>query len=388
MSFSDILQKVNNQRCFVLIGSGPSSEMGYPSWELLAERVVSDLRTRGLLTDETAYAKYLGNRRYPSLFSLAERDYGGRVQLIDAVKKILAPNPGGKSSVYELLSSWPFACYLTTNYDDEIRAHLIRRNQYFQVVQNRPQDFYPIHEGVSNYIITLHGDLDHPDQLVLTADDYDKFEVRSEKRYFRDRLQQILTTFDVLIIGHGLSDPDLDLILRTAKEHASPVHPVYVILPDLTAADISELLNRYNIVALTYSNADGTHSSLRNRLIGLDKFVVHRASTSAHSLPAPAIDEAEIEAATSLFIFRGLNNAGSARSGLALIKPLLLHALGNSGVKGTSAQDLLSNPIIHNIQKVLASSRSYRKPWKRWFETASPKVSETLSFCCPRVDAS
>jgi hypothetical protein len=82
--------------------------------------------------------------------------------------------------------------------------------------------------------------------------------------------------FDVFIIGHSLSDPDLALILQIAKETASPQHPTYLIAADITKAEEQELFEKFNIVAIPYRNPDGKHARLKRMLSSADKFAIPR----------------------------------------------------------------------------------------------------------------
>jgi len=51
-----LLRTENNQgRAFALVGSGPSTEMGYPSWGRLVDEVVKALKKTGQISDEPSF---------------------------------------------------------------------------------------------------------------------------------------------------------------------------------------------------------------------------------------------------------------------------------------------------------------------------------------------
>src|ERR1017187_4368452 len=141
--FDERLAKaINSGRCFALIGSGPSCEMGYPSWKRLTEKLFEALKRQDLAEDPVVYERYIRTGKFPELFQLAEHDCGGRQALVEILKPILVAQPGQAGHIYDFLVRWPFACYLATNYDDELSDRL-RRNQFiFEVRQNRMEDFY------------------------------------------------------------------------------------------------------------------------------------------------------------------------------------------------------------------------------------------------------
>jgi hypothetical protein len=76
-----LLRNILSGRCFVLVGSGPSCERGYPSWEQLAKLVMEELQASGKITDQNSYTDFLSKRQYPELFRQAEIDSGSRDSL-------------------------------------------------------------------------------------------------------------------------------------------------------------------------------------------------------------------------------------------------------------------------------------------------------------------
>jgi SIR2-like protein len=320
-----IIRKINQGRAFALVGSGPSSEIGYPSWGSLATGLTEYLRAEKRLSDEASYKKYLDQKKYPELFSQAERDLGSREELVSFLSKLLRPPAKQRGSTYEILANWPFACYLTTNWDDEISAHLADRKIYFQTLQNSKEDLAQIRGDATGLIVKLHSDLAHPKSAVITADDYSALQT-GRYSYLRDRLKAIFEMFDVLVVGHSLVDPDLNLILQVAKESAHPEHPVFFIAADLTNAEIRDYLNRYNIVAISYPNLDGTHSQLRRTLGLFDRFIMPRRKRL--DLKTVSYSPAELEAAQAVAVYRRLVNRGKDELSPTLyLEPLILRSL-------------------------------------------------------------
>ena len=225
--------------------------------------------------------------------------------MVNLLKPLLTLTKKNKGVLYELISKWPFACYLTTNYDDEIETYLARLSEHFTVIRNRQEDFYSFRDGASHLIQKLHSDLNHPDEVVLTSADYQRVYVGDEGQYFRDKLCDIFKMFNIFIIGHSLSDPDIDVVLQLAKKRRGPQHPIYMVAANFTKADEQEFLEKYNIVLVQYSNADGTHSELRRILKTADLFISPRKRFRERS----GIDsrpEEEIESAIAIFLYRRL----------------------------------------------------------------------------------
>jgi len=341
-----LIRKINQGRAFALVGSGPSSEVGYPSWQSLADKVIEELKKHGKLTDQTSYSKYLAQRKYPELFSQAERDFGSRIELITSLTTLLEPTPRKPGLIYEILTNWPFACYLTTNWDDEIEHYLESKKIYFSTIGNSKEELAKIRNDASGLIVKLHSDLTHPESAVVTSADYTKL-LGPHCQVFRDRLRAIFEMFDVLIVGHSLSDPDLNLILQVAKQSAHPEHPVFLIAADLTNAEIREYLERFNILALTYENPDGSHLQLRRLLSLLDKFVIPRHKRL--DLKTISYSPEELESAQAVAIYRRLVVAEAKEDGSlsssSYLGPLILRTLQEPAAALTLDELTKSNPL-------------------------------------------
>ena len=276
------------------------------------------------------------------LFRQVEIDTGGRDRLLSLVRKHLKASPRHRGYIYEYLAKWPFACYLTTNYDDELFVHLKPTGQYFTTLQNRREDFQVMRDGVTNVILKLHGDLDHSSELILTSRDYDCISVGTE--YFRVRLRAVLETFNVLIVGHSLTDFDLDLILKEAKQTAALHNPIYMVAPGVSTYQQREYQERYNIVLIPYKNSDGTHAQLRWMFANADKLIPSRDALIPFHVLTPEA-EAQVNAATSLLIFRRTQSIRNASSGSTeYLGPLVLETLRRSR-NLTAGEFLKSDPL-------------------------------------------
>lgn len=337
----NLISTINKGRCIALIGSGPSCEVGYPSWEKLAILVRDHLVNNGVTIDKNSYTKYLKNRKYPELFRQAEVDLNSRQELINIIQSHINITSKKTGYIYDFLTRWPFSCYLTTNYDDELDIRLSNGGQYYRVIRNRIEDFYCMRDGVTGIIMKLHSDLLHPDEVVITSRDYQKLTSKSDGSYYKDKLRQIMEMFDICIIGHSLSDPDLTLILEAAKETASPNHPIYMIAADFTAADEREYYERFNIVINKYENKDGNHTQLRRYLNIANNYIVQR-ERQFNSL-APQVAQKETETACSLYIYRQMQTFRIAQgpSSIEFMGPIVLQSLVEMPPSGYSHNDLL-----------------------------------------------
>lgn len=344
----DLIHKINNGRCFVLIGSGPSSEIGYPSWEKLAKDVWSEVVRVKPIVDQKSFDQFIIRKDFPAALRQAEFELGNRTALISVIQKVFLPV--GRSVVhpiYEYLAKWPFACYLTTNYDNEIQKALKTQNIYFQTVSNTIQDLALLRDGACNLIVKLHADLTVPARMVLTSQDYNTLISAPEGDPFRARLRQIFETFNILVVGHSMSDPDLQLVLATAKHSASADHPIFMIVANATRGDEREFLERFNIRLISYEDTDGTHRRLKGMLSMADRFIAARGDAPAQNISHL---KDEIADATSLLIYRRLRTVASQEPITQALAPLLLKAISTSSAP-ISFASIMAAPAVAPLAK-------------------------------------
>ena len=346
-----LIRKINSGRCFVLVGSGPSCEVGYPSWHKLAKLTYEKLTEMGCVSDSTSYDKYLAEKKYPELFRQAERDLEDRNALVNLLKPLLKPTERQQSVLYELISKWPFACYLTTNYDDEIATYLAKLNEHFTVIRNSREDFHSWRDGASHIIQKLHSDLNYPDEMILTSADYHRVYVDDSAQYFRDGLCDVFKMFEVFIIGHSLSDPDIDYVLQLARERRSPQRPIYMAAADFTKAEEQEFLEKYNIVLVGYSNCDRTHSKLRRILKTADRFIAPRRRFRERIGIDPRSEE-EIESAIAIFLYRRLQGVQATD----YLSPLILSGLYAANAEGIVSEHIVSLPVLKKLRNTETNS--------------------------------
>ncbi|SRR5258708_36238055 len=131
----DLIRKINSGRCFALVGSGPSCEVGYPSWEKLAKDVWARVLAAKSSADAKSFERFMGRKEYPAVLRQAEIELGSRTVLASVVRDCLAPvTRTFTHPIYEYLVKWPIACYLTTNFDNELQTFLAQAGQHYEVV--------------------------------------------------------------------------------------------------------------------------------------------------------------------------------------------------------------------------------------------------------------
>ena len=110
----------------ILVGSGASVGVGYPTWGELVKIVYlgivdecnNELRERynnlWLENDSSKFLKF---------FDFAEKKVG-KTKIVNIIEKAFKEIEPNYSELYSIITKWPINVYLTTNYDSEIKKYL------------------------------------------------------------------------------------------------------------------------------------------------------------------------------------------------------------------------------------------------------------------------
>jgi hypothetical protein len=295
----DLVRAINSGNCFALIGTGPSCELGLPSWKQLAETVIATLgpsEKNNTLLEECK--QLISQKKYPNVFSKVEKVIG-RDTLHSIINSSLLPQKK-QGYTYQHITLWPFPVYLTTNFDDCLIEHLRTANLSFSLRRNSQDDMRLLRADTKNLVFKIHGDSTVPKDIILTAEDYLNFRKGPERQYWRDKVFSVLNMIDLVLIGYSASDPDFQDQLDRAKKISSPLRPVFMFAADMEANEIAEYYQKYNIRVISYPNKDGMHRELHNLLRRYDPFIAKRGSPFLKLEP---IDESVATLASSLYLF-------------------------------------------------------------------------------------
>ncbi|MER5984321.1 SIR2 family protein [Streptomyces sp. NPDC001787] len=238
---------------FLFVGSGMSRRyLALPGWEELLEQFCSDLPR------PYDYYRATAGADLPAVASLMARDFhelwwsdayadqraGGAVPTGPqsalkiaiahdlAFRSDLAASPhladGGLAEEVQLLGQATVDGVITTNYDTllsqifaDFRPYVGQDQLLFSDAQGIAETYY------------IHGNTDQPESLVLTAEDYRRFEERNA--YLAAKLLTIFVEHPVIFLGYSLSDRNVHSILSA-------------ITACLTSSNIGHLANRLIVV--------------------------------------------------------------------------------------------------------------------------------------------
>ncbi|MDE2490649.1 MAG: SIR2 family protein [Elusimicrobia bacterium] len=323
-----------------LVGSGASADSGLPDWNGLCEKVMAfSIAKRSDRASE--YQRLLNAHEFGELMEVFASDMG-REELLKVVAHELRPT-GQESEVHRFLASFPFAFYITTNYDDLLMAALRKIGFVFSKLYNTTADFSAIDVNTKDAVIKLHGDFDKPETVILTASDFQEISHGPSYEYFRTRLASVLTMFDVLAVGYSFRDPHLAWILEKHAVLFKGGKPLFAILSDAEPGDVAQFRRKYNVEVLSYKTLNGSHQRLLQRFKSIEPFIsVRKPKTLDYAGPGPQ----QSEDANQLFLFTTFHvNPEGVDFKLGAYRALIVSALRKSKVPIDAPKLIASLPL-------------------------------------------
>lgn len=300
----ELIELVASGEAILIVGAGSSVRVDYPDWpgllkelEDLASRWIDDFKVNEekRKNDPLVYAEelksYIGNatgdleRYYALLERLFESKYP---PCTDFHKKLV---------------SLPFRGILTTNYDIVLEAALNEARQPStpdnSLIVNRDSagQVDKFLRGLSDAstprrIAHLHGRYDHPKNIILSSNDYQKaygivvdkdiselklpsanqVQIGSEWTLHRKLLWAVLATRRVVFVGFSMEDPYFEKMLETVSNDLwrwdKSIHFAIMSISSKGAenskVEAESLKNKYGVGTVFYEDNDGSHLRLEH----------------------------------------------------------------------------------------------------------------------------
>lgn len=111
---------------------------------------------------------------------------------------------------YITIAGLPIKNYWTTNYDCLIENALNRLDKQFDIIYDN-NSFVTLKNKRENIVYKCHGDCRYPNSILITKEDYDRFENKSFN--FTHALYNEFASSTVLFLGYSFNDPDIKSII-------------------------------------------------------------------------------------------------------------------------------------------------------------------------------
>lgn len=199
----DVGKELEEENVAIFAGAGLSTGVGFINWKELLRPIADEL---GLdinrETDLVALAQYHCNDNANNRSQLNQR-------LIEEFSK-----SSEETENHRILSRLPIRTFWTTNYDKVIENALVSSGKIADVKYTKEHlsTTKPKRDAV---VYKMHGDVEHPNQAVLTKDDYEKYHIKMDQ--YLSNLKGDLISKTFIFIGFSFTDPNLDYILSRVR---------------------------------------------------------------------------------------------------------------------------------------------------------------------------
>ena len=200
---NELLKDLAEDNLAIFAGAGLSAPAGFVSWSELLRPIAEELELEiEKETDLVALAQYHCNS-----------NLSNRGKLNQLLINELSENASITEN-HQILARLPISTYWTTNYDKLIENALTETGK-IPDTKYRIKQLSFTKRGRDAIVYKMHGDVEHPDEAVLTKDDYESYHVKMQP--FINALSGDLVSKTFLFLGFSFTDPNLDYILSRVR---------------------------------------------------------------------------------------------------------------------------------------------------------------------------
>lgn len=264
----------------VFVGARLSQGAGLPGWADLVREFANELGDCPPDADYRDIAQYYHNEH-------------GRRQLVERLRDRLDACGAQHTTVHKVLVKLSMSAVFTTNYDDLLeRALRAAKLPYTSIVGNVDASFW---SSDRLQLVKVHGDLNQPESIVITAEDYERF--TAQRPALARLLAVTLQTRTVLFLGYSATDPDFRLILTHVRDESGQfARNLYTVQFGPSSRTIKDLERRgLKVVDLGQQpDTDSRNVSLRQWLQAFDQQVRIGAAKYKPAAPKQPSTAAEV----------------------------------------------------------------------------------------------
>lgn len=261
----------------LFVGAGASIGAGAPSWGALLRELAEGVEG-GSPIDLDELEK-LDARDQAALLS---HRHGGRAALVERVRE--KTTLSHISLTHQLLASLPISEAVTTNYDTCLERAMSSAGRAMKALPREPVG------GSRRWLLKLHGCVEDRDRIVLSRDDYLRFEEQGTA--LAGIVQALLLTRHMLFVGYSLKDDNFARLVHQVRTAVGTAETRPDTEPFATAIATTELglfQDLWKADIDWVSTATTGSNGPRRAAIFLDRVVALASSPAAHMLD-PSFD--------------------------------------------------------------------------------------------------
>jgi len=196
----ELADHANHGRLVLFLGAGLSRSAGLPLWKELLEQLA---RIEG-----TTELKALGELSPLDAAAILDRRFRAKGHELKAETARLTTTPCFGLG-HALLAALPVTERVTTNYDECIEHSLTAAGRKLSVLP-----YHPI-QSEADWLLKLHGTISEPNNIVITREDYLRYESRRGALY--GIVQAMMLTRHILFLGFSLKDENFNILVDEVR---------------------------------------------------------------------------------------------------------------------------------------------------------------------------
>jgi len=248
---NSLRQSLWNGRCVPFVGAGLSIAVGLPGWAELLKTVEKEVERE----HKNAYI-VRGHRLahdYLKAMEYAQLELGHRT-FLDCLQAQLWKEIPKKDLILQRLV-WQLAppFVLTTNIDTLLETSVQPRPTVLSFQAEKMRDFFADvlrPKDSKRVLYKLHGSIDDPKSICVTATDYDR---RYAESSYLFAYQNTIGVYNILFVGFSLTDEYvLQQFERSSALFSKLTGPHFALLSSDDARSTKQLWERYQITVIAY----------------------------------------------------------------------------------------------------------------------------------------
>jgi hypothetical protein len=229
----DLIASLRNREVQLFVGSGVSAGAGLLGWDELIQHMKQTIKAESKAFTSVEIDNFFKSADHLNVAELFKQTVGSHAYFRFLRSAYRRDVPLTKS--LKALARFPANTVYTTNYDKLLESAFRAKGIADPAVVVYPGQLNYI-ESKELKIVKIHGDIDHPDTIVLTSSDYAAYQDRHLD--FVDLLHSSINGATMLFVGFGLRDPNFQRIYSDARTlYDSAKRQAYALMVGTNAVD-------------------------------------------------------------------------------------------------------------------------------------------------------
>lgn len=240
MDLKKVIKKIRENDTVLWIGAGFSLDAGMPSANTLRELIISSC------TDEEK--PYFENQSLSEVAStFIDLRNGSRNELHTILQEAIDIRPKTLKA-HQLISEIPqIDLIVTTNYDK------LFEKVYDRDISTIITDYQIPVATKRTQLYKIHGDINFPESIILTTDDYTDF-FRNQNKPMWNKIKTLLAEKTIIFIGYSISDQNIDFLFENVINDLGKFQKEsYLVAPKLPEHTLRKLAQK----KISYINMTG-----------------------------------------------------------------------------------------------------------------------------------